>query len=345
MTSTTRTIAYIFIALALAIFGNWLRSQTASIAPGAPIFPFFPQYKLFSYQLNYVELGFVRRGLLGTIYGFDRAAPASPAVLIAATLPLVAFVVIWATAISRIEDQRLSLALLVSPAIFVQAGFDLGRFDQINYVLVALAILTPWRPAILILPLTVLIHEAAIIIVAPIALMLHVWRCGLTGWAILSAALTIAVTIAIFKFGAQINEITLLADYPFATESSVRILSRDFWDNIDFVANRIHELGPFDCTALTLVAGYLALLTATAFRVIPAVIVVAAVTPLGLSFIGVDFSRWIALSATNLIFALAVLPNRRSVPEAWTLTLSVAAVLGPLGVWVALPLWIWILGG
>ncbi|MGR3660378.1 MAG: hypothetical protein ACU0CA_04205 [Paracoccaceae bacterium] len=344
MSPAIRTVVYIFVALTLAIFGNWLRSQTASIAPGAPLFPFLPQYKLFGYQLSYTDLGFVRRGLLGTIYGFDRASPASPAILIAAALPLIAFVVIWATVIARIADQRLALALLVSPAIFVQAGYDLGRFDQMNYVLMALAVLTPWRPAILLLPLTILIHEAAVIIVVPIALALHVWRWGLTSWAILTTMLTLAVTVAIFKLGAQYDQVTLLADYPFAAETSVRILSRNFWDNIDFVTRRIHELGPFDWTALALVGGYLGLLTATAFRVIPVVIVAAAITPLGLSFIGIDFSRWMALSATNLAFALAVLPNHRAITKSWTLTLGVAVVFGPLGVWAALPLWHWILG-
>lgn len=343
MPQSARTNLFLCAALTLAALGNLWRMQAGPqfVTQTWPVA--FDLYKLFEYQLSYADLGFVRRGLLGTLYNFNPAAPAGPGVMAAAVWPYLLFLAVWAALLARMRDRRVALVLLLSPALFVQAGFDLGRFDQINHVIFALTVLVPHPGAVLVLPGAVLIHEAALVIVVPLALALHVRRWGATGWALAAGGLCLLACLCVFAFSAQLAPEVLQQQYPFANEHAVKILSRDLMANIqNTYARAVLYMSPADWAAMAAIAAYLLALAGAATRVIPLWIVLVCLSPIALSLVGVDFPRWFALAATNLAFALAALPHRRRLHAAWLGPLWAGVLLGPMGVWEPLEFLQWL---
>ena len=92
------------------------------------------------YYVNYFDLGFIKRGLIGSIYAL-LGVPSwvgSPALIVVASHALVSLVVaglFWAFARLQLRDWALSDKLAIytffalSPAFFVHLGFDTGRMD------------------------------------------------------------------------------------------------------------------------------------------------------------------------------------------------------------------------
>lgn len=140
------------------------------------------------YYVNYQDLGFIKRGLVGTGYkalGLSAAlAPAATVVVSHVLLSLLAAVSFWLLASLAFSSwslrQRLPLywAMLLSPALFARLGFDTGRMDLWCTVLaiwtmttILFAPLTPVSLSALVglsVSVQMLIHDASTLYFAPL---------------------------------------------------------------------------------------------------------------------------------------------------------------------------------
>ncbi len=342
MNNTTRTkpwqllrsIAAILAAILLALQGNLVFSTPLS------------DWKLAQFLVGYDDLGFVRRGLIATLYGFPNDTPVTREVVLVAAWPTVALVFVLALAISRLPDPRLALGLLVSPALFQQMGYDLGRFDQINLLISLVILLSSRSMAVLFLPLTVLIHEASLLVHIPLVLAIHLQRHGLDRAIVLCFGLLALTTVAVFGFAARPELTVLQAQFPNATEPSLAVHFNTMSDNIAYVVAWVAKLMPVDYAGFLAALCYLAALLTIYLRMGHPLIALAALTPLGLAFIGIDWGRWISLSATNLIIAI-LLGKKKDAQQKHSshrispvlfLVLLGFALIGPFGVTRVFPM-------
>ncbi len=340
-----RSIVFLLAGLALLALGNYHMSTLGTPPPGsAPAFPYLDHWKLAQYHFNYADFGFIKRAFLGTFYNFDPIAAATPALVLAATIPALALAATLAILLSRLENRTLAVALLLSPAVFLNIGLDLGRFDQINYLILLAVTLSPMRWMILFLPLTILIHEAALFIHVPLAVTLHVQRHGITPAVVAASALTIATTAAVLFLSVKPDMAALEATYMTAAEDSLPVLNSDLIENMKLAYWRMRglELVPF--VLIGLAALHILLLIRIAARyvglnLLGVLLILAALAPLALSVIGLDFPRWCALASINLILVILLARQRpQPLAPAWSYAVAAFAILGPMGIFIPFPL-------
>lgn len=150
------------------------------------------------YYVNYFDLGFIKRGLIGTIYNV-LGVPAwldSPALIVAISHGFVSLVVaalFWAFARRQLQDWPISDKLpvysfiLLSPAFFVRLGFDTGRMDLwclaisiATLMLVSNEHISPWRASFVSgvsIAVQMLIHDASILFFSPLIFAALQYRC------------------------------------------------------------------------------------------------------------------------------------------------------------------------
>ncbi|MEM9050161.1 MAG: hypothetical protein AAGC92_15755 [Pseudomonadota bacterium] len=339
------------LALVLFVTGNLIaRSFFSPFVGFEDWFPFLDRWKIFQYQTSYADLGFVRRGLIGTLLGIgpNRAPPMLLGFAAASSLAMAA-VFVWLLA--QVRQPELARALLISPALFLGIGFDLGRFDHLNYLLMLVAVLRPGWALVLLAPAMLLIHEAAIASHVPLLLALHLQKRGLDT-ALWAAGVAAAATLAALLFlGREYSLAELMLRYPLADTDALRVLNRGVGDNLaevwDYASNRIE---PVLLMALVFPAAYLALLGAIYLRLAgpgARLALLAALTPLALSPFGYDFTRWFGLAAINLTLLICRAARRqdaRPTPR-WALAgLVLFALPGPLGLVYPYPLAFELLG-
>ncbi|MEM8740755.1 MAG: hypothetical protein AAGE13_04590 [Pseudomonadota bacterium] len=334
------------LGLALAGVGNLAATLYFDPVPGLErAIPFMDHWKLFQFQTSYADLGFVRRGLVGSALGL--APDAAPVWLPGlAALPALALIAAMAAMLSRLTQPGLAIALLVSPGLCLNIGFDLGRFDHINILLMLAAIARPGWSLSILAPLMLLIHEAALLAQLPLLFALHLRRTGADTafWA--AGAAVLATLAALMLLGARHSPEALLAQYPLASPDSLRVVTRGLAANIAEVADyAVNRMARDLQIAFVLPAGYLALLVSVYLRMAgPAwpnwALAAMALAPLGLSIVGLDFARWFALAAINLIIltCLAARGAQRATPGWQVAALGLFALPGPLGLVYPYPL-------
>jgi len=340
------TVVFFLLALGLIAAGNVVRAALGNPVPGREgEWPFLEHWLLLQYLVDYGDLGFVRRGLIGTLLPGDPALGATPVVLAAAMAPAVMAAAAIAPLLARLEDRALAFAFAVSPALFWQMGFDFGRFDTLN-LLIALGIaLCPWRWALVAAPVTLLIHEAAAVVLMPVLFALHWQRFGPGAPMVVAGMAVLAVIAAVVHLSARPDETAVLAAYPVAEVDSARVFGRSLSDNLALTwrhltdgrpARQFWMLGP--------PALYVAALVVVVARMLRArrgawVALAAALSPLLLAPLGTDYARWLALAGANVILVALVVGGASSprAPRAAVAALVAAAALGPMGILFGFP--------
>lgn len=330
-------MAFIGSAIVLVLAGHLYLSTATGMAP-----PYVSPWKLDQYGLSYQDLGLARRALPGsvlTLFAGDAAAEAILPTMLAtaAVLGAVLALLCW-----RLADPFLTFAVLVSPATFLQIGFELGRFDQLNLILLLTIVFVRSRHAILLAPVMVLIHEGSVVQFLPLAFYCNWVVHGANRLLLVSAGLAVAVLLLLLA-GTEHDPAVLRALYPHANPESIAVLTRTLGENIAFVAAQ------FSATEAILYVGLVAALFLHGLMLVivrgyaghlprAGIGLLAASAPLALGIVGIDMARWIALAVFNL-FVLALFARKHGAPTPplassvpLHLLLVVYALPGPLGI-------------
>lgn len=284
--------------------------HTITLQPDAD-FPYIAPYMLFQYLFSYQDLGFVRRSLIGSIFDLPNESGFVWQVYLFVTAQYAALLVAMAYWLSRHGDSGFAWIVILSPATFLQLGFDFGRLDALLVLMTALALMLNSRWPALFLPVMVLIHEGTIVMFAPLIVMAHVYRFGFTP--VLLASVSSAVGIVIwFASDTKILDVPIQDVYPILP-SPADILRKSFAENLASVLVHYNDtwsimlILPFFMLVHIMALLYIIFIAVYVGRRMPSdrwsiVFVVACLTPLFLIPVGIDLGRWGALSVLNLIF-------------------------------------------
>lgn len=340
------TLVFFVLAIVLVALGNVVRAHLYEVVPGREgEWPFLEYGMVLQYLVDYGDIGFVRRTLVGTLVPGDPALGVTTAVLVAATAPPVLAAAVMAPLLARLADRGLAIALAVSPALFWQLGYDLGRFDTINLLIALGILLSPWRWALMAAPVMLLVHEAVAVILMPVLFALHWQRFGAGAPMVVAGVAVLVVTAAVVGLSARPDETAVLAAYPVAEVDSARVFGRSLSDNLALTWRHLTDGRPArQFWMLAPPALYVAALVVVAARMLRAesgarVALAAALSPLLLAPLGTDYARWLALAGANVILVALVSGGASSprAPRAAVAALMAAAVLGPMGILFGFP--------
>ncbi|WP_353250866.1 hypothetical protein [Salinisphaera sp. T31B1] len=160
--------------LAVAVAAAGALSQyalAATVAVEGAHVPLFSSFNAAHFQLDYLAQGFIKRGLAGTLLAaFDGAERRTLAIAIAvaALLALCAVlaIVLWACRrrLARADFRLLAALWLALPTGVINLGYDIGRLDHLNLLLLVAALAAQRRGQGLWVCMTsvlaLLIHEA-----------------------------------------------------------------------------------------------------------------------------------------------------------------------------------------
>lgn len=363
-------LALITVALAAGhLFGRWYMRTGWSLG-----------WRTSQFFFNWQDLGFVNRGLVGTLLHPFPAAQRTEVLFAVSWLMVAAFtaafVVLYRRAAERLEPaaaRRLLMVCVASPALFLRQGFDLGRFDPLGLAATIVSLLAieqgrTWVAGLL-SALALLSHEAYLVIEMPLLLAWLAMQPATRprDWAAL-LTLPVVVTALIGMFGRYEPGLEVLTRY-FAGQprylaakggavdvNAIAVLTRGLGDNFEFMVRMLREKRAW--LHLPIIVAWGGLMTAffAAFYRLnglrPDPLFWACFSPLLLSAIACDHYRWVALAATNMFIVIMLQVHRLSargfvprIPSGWLAGLLIAtAVLGPISNTKSFPLLFAILG-
>ncbi|HSF62953.1 MAG TPA: hypothetical protein VLA78_01105 [Paracoccaceae bacterium] len=312
-------------------------------------------WKLAQFNVSYTDFGFLKRGLVGSllhpVFGVmpDPTAQKWAVLAIDAAL-LVAFLMLARRAIAALEWRApewggwLRVLLLLSPLGVMQWGYDLGRLDHVNALLLlaALALLLRGHALAcgLVMAAAVLVHEGALFYALPAVLAAGVLVSAGRGlpatWA-LAAGPAVAAGLLVLAFGNVTDPALIAALDSLGPGASV-------WQRAV-----LEPAGDLSTKNLGLMGLYLAGLAVVFLPPLAAlygwgVAALVMALPLCLFVLGIDYFRWIHL--TGLLAATALvagalhrpdirLPTLRPLPRLALICLALP--LGPIGITLGLP--------
>jgi hypothetical protein len=189
------------------------------------------RWNLSHLHMNYIDLGFIKRGILGTVFRpflalLEDGGSMEFATIISFDIIICAVFIFALSIILKSKNDRpgqslwfLMLILLIAPTGFMQLSIDITRYDHLSFLLVVLALLLVWKHhaigAGLVLGLAVLNHEAVVIWGVPVVLAYGLKSLCNAGvdWrkmALLSGpAILVAIMVLLFG-GAEIDPASVL---------------------------------------------------------------------------------------------------------------------------------------
>lgn len=377
----------IFVSAALMMYGvgelvslKWQEiSQTLEIARGFDARPkprVISGWEAVQFLISYQEHGFVKRGLVGSVFRLFQIPPSlnhiiifsvSMCILLASLLTYMA--IRFQAYFGRKEIVSLAAILLASPAMFSHFGYDGGRYDFILLIfflfsLIALTSSNYWLAGLLSFA-ALLTHENYLFVFMPILTCVVL---GASNQKIRSLAtflvLPLTSVLAIFLFGAyepgkealivSINQLSEPLDYALRT-----------WDVQDiaeiWTSGVAGSMGKIKAEVWTLyeikraLPGFIpiALMLCSYInyyrrqKTSLSLLTLCPLAPCLLFFVGVDYYRWVAFIWMSL-FSVLIIEKIRSDGTAPVFTKPEVLMhcslllLGPLGVNDSLP-WIFIL--
>jgi len=127
---------------------------------------FFHWYNQDQYLINYNELGFVKRGLIGYLFNLnvENYKNLSKLIILINYSFILIFYLLIINSIQNIELKKYFILLGSSPFLFQQIGFDFGKFYQFGiFFLIKKIFFLKKKKSILIFeilsPLMILVHE------------------------------------------------------------------------------------------------------------------------------------------------------------------------------------------
>lgn len=313
--------------------------------------------RVWQLQISYLDFGFIRRGLVGTLLGLSGLnavfANEYHSALLVHHLGIVALVGLVASfcLVNRIHDLVVIVGVALSPALIIQSAYTTGCLDLFVILLAALNILYVRNQLLfaLVLVTGILTHELFLFTIPAQFLAFTIGKGALHGgWKISRLALPVAValaTLALILLWGKINidraafESVMFRKMPHAAHqhplwSGFYELSATPEQNASGSGNlmlgQLRSYWPYMVPSLLyclLVSARAALLVETF-----AVRLAASVATL-VCFIATDFYRWISLSADlGLLLTLLLIKEQGKRPDRF-LSYAVAAfcLLAPFG--------------
>lgn len=148
------------------------------------------------YYVNYFDLGFIKRGLIGSIYKILNLPDYfNPSILVLSShiIFLILFSIIFWKYVKysfynfKLKDKVFFYTLfLLSPVLFIRLGYDIGRMDLIclvfsllNIVIIQKDSLSFFKKGLFIsitITIQLLIHEASLLMYTPLVLSLYFYK-------------------------------------------------------------------------------------------------------------------------------------------------------------------------
>lgn len=335
----------IVIALIAVLAGNVIRAlQGGGVTDPILGLIFLEDWKLSQYYFKYSEIGFTKRALIGTLLDIEAAR----AVPVEVFLLLFAAILVTAILFSRVIAHAgfgPRILFLLSPAIFLQIGYDFGRFDLINTALLMVFLAINARALPLFVLVMLLIHEGAIASHVPMLFLIHYLKHGLGRVTYVSAALALVALVAIVALSNKPSTAEILALYPTLNPDSVGIYEQTIKNSVYISLQRILGMDLLGFAGFGLCMAYLAALAVPLLRTRNVLALLICLAPLALSIAGLDYARWIALSSFNVILMTALCVRTADMPKGWALAVLPFTVLGPMGIFFPLPLVSLLFGG
>ncbi|MFY8100175.1 MAG: hypothetical protein ACOVOA_09490 [Allorhizobium sp.] len=317
----------------------------------------FEEWKLTQFHASYLEYGFIKRGVIGTIFLFifefldlERTEKIISVVIFDGVL-FFFFVWLLRHVLFRAGADRnwalvFAILLVMSPLGLSQWSFDVGRLDHLNFILFLFCAfaLHHQRPALsgLLAGLCVLIHEAFAVYAIPglIFIEMALARSRKENVSTRSLALIASPSLLAFLLVAIWGNIEDPADLQkLATHyDGFEVWSRGF----------LEPSLTLGVPGYLVVAAYLALIYALFFRFFVEVggrcaATLLLVVPLLLFIAGKDYARWLHIIFISFFIVLnstqGLLPRSRTpfgrLEKVCFLLLCIP--LGPIGITTALP--------
>jgi len=337
---------------------------------GAPFHPAFGvNLRTTQYFFNYQDLGFIKRGLVGTmLHPFPALTTRVGLALVGWALLLVFALQFWsfflAATASVAGRGRGILALLcaATPAFLLRLGNDFGRFDVIDLMAALACFSLLWRSrwflASIPAALAILVHEDFLFFQLPLIVALAATLPGdgkRKPWLSL-LALPAAATAAVFLWGRSRLGLDPLIGY-FAHNprylaavpggqvqvEEVAVLARTLRDNFALNGRMFAQKLAWLHLPVILAWFWFAGRHAAHFYrrngLAKDLLFYAAFCPLLLGLVGFDYYRWVAMAAVNLLLVILLQCRRRAEAgvdpvidwDGSAKVLTASALLGPIG--------------
>ena len=334
--------------VALVVLNRWIVTDIGVLSYG----------RVWHLYISYEDFGFVRRALVGTLLSVSglNAVPEN-AYHFAILLHHVSIVLLFAILVfyivkNDIDDLLLIATVMLSPALLIQSGYTTGSLDIFVLILAALNILyfRHLLPFCLVLVFGTFVHELFLFTVPAQLVSFLMMRRGQEVSAIHVAAPLAAIlgaTLIVFLFGTtdlprETVEAIMAAKIPSAENRhtlwsgyfEISVSSRESAEYtvstyMDFPWSHLMLL-PIPLIYVCLVAARLAAYDNSASR--RAVLIVAALFPLLVSFFATDLYRWIGMSASmGLLLTLQAEKQGGRGRSGLSYALLPFSCLGPLG--------------
>jgi len=301
-------------------------------------------WALAAYHVNYVDFGFAKRAVLGTLYRpflapFEDGGMGERLVIMAGDFLCVGLLLyLVARALRRAGPvahgplgHTLRAAIVCAPVGMAQIGFELGRTDHYNYLLLALALAAVARghlvAAALVCGAAVLLHEAFFFYGLPAVMLAAALRDGHARAAALALPAILAMA-AVALYG-NLEPQALARLDPAVSAGATDVWQRGVWEPARAIPPAMVAL------ALLLTLAPLAFTLAVLHQnraLGPAALLLAA--PLALFLLGIDYFRWAHLAfvmCTALLLHLALAGRVTGLRLNRTAILAIALYCLPLG--------------
>ena len=289
------------------------------------------------YYINYIDLGFIKRGFIGTLLKIlnitNSNNPTIFVVIIHAILTTFLGLIFWRFAKLcfdqvKLKDKILFYSIfLLSPVMFIRFGYDIGRMDLWCFLisLITIFLISESSFSFLLISLIInlsistqiLIHEASLLIYIPFILVFYFYKFSDQIYLNFKKLLPIFsiplfFMISLFLFGRyepgqeslnlylkDINQ-ELIGSMPMELTYTLR-------DNVNFALNSLSFEDLIGGHFLIFSYYIFLLLISFNFVNLPSYFKVTCFTPILLSFLAIDTTRFFALSTIcfNLLILIA----------------------------------------
>lgn len=289
------------------------------------------------YYVNYFDLGFIKRGLIGSIYKILNLPDYfNPSILVLSShiIFLILFSIIFWKYVKysfynfKLKDKVFFYTLfLLSPVLFIRLGYDIGRMDLIclvfsllNIVIIQKDSLSFFKKGLFIsitITIQLLIHEASLLMYTPLVLSLYFYKYPKlklfkSKKIILLFSLPLFVGLMLLIFGRyemgseELNLYLTNINEELDTSMAMELIY-SLKQNFDVGFSRLSLYNLFGGNYFIITYYVFILWLIFKFSKLPLYLKTTLFAPLILSFIAMDHTRFLALSAVcgNLIFIIS----------------------------------------
>ena len=349
---------FLKLSLLFYVFGI---AQILVIAYGdqnlAGLFP----WKLTQFYVNYIDFGFVKRGVVGTLlYPVfsqigGQAASAAIVIVFADFLVFLSLLLLLRRAMENLFPANSELMMViktiivVSPVGVIQLSYDAGRFDHLNFILAGCALMLLLERRFVLAGMSVavgvLVHEAMILFVFPVLMAACLTLIGKSGN--LTERLRLAAGFALLPVLAA--GLVAFRGNPGVDLASVLppsvMQGADVWGRSFFQPALSLSIQQYIVLLFYLVMPYVLLRKFyQANHLEVDLIFIFALSPLALFALGIDYARWTHLAFVSVLIAIFFhVANSRGSFSVRELGLPKFGLffyilpLGPIGITRALP--------